>query len=63
MHIKVNKSKKNNFKYMGGCVDMCRLFANTMLVYIVYIVGILGFGNQSLTYADKWLQQETRQGV
>lgn len=48
---------------MGGCVDMCRLFANTMLVYIVYIVGILGFGNQSLTYAEEWLQQETRQGV
>lgn len=47
---------------MSGCVDMCRLFANTMLVYIEE-VDILGFGNQSLTYAEEWLQQETRQGV
>lgn len=47
---------------MSGCVDTCRLFANTMLVYIEE-VGILGFGNQSLTYAEEWLQQETRQGV
>lgn len=61
MRIKVNKSQKK-FKYMSGCVDTCRLFANTMLVYIEE-VGILGFGNQSLTYAEEWLQQETRQGV
>lgn len=38
---------------------MCRLFANTMLVYIEE-VSLLEFGNSSLTYAEEWLHQEIR---